>query len=143
MGTCWSQWIRTTSYWFLHEPTHGRTKTTKRWQRGQNMPMPRGPPQRMMMQPPMQQQPMELNSTMLAQASEAEQNDLIGTKLYNVLLPAHNDKLARKLTGMFLEGMDVTEILHLLDNPEALGQKVQEGLLALEEHQQQQQEVKA
>eukprot|EP00121_Abeoforma_whisleri_P000015 Awhi_evm1s14 len=107
------------------------------------MPMSRGaaPQQQPRMMPPQQmpmQPNMELNSTMLAEASEPEQKEMIGNRLYSLLLPAHNADLSGKITGMFLEGMDIAELLHLLEAPDALNQKVNEALIALasnEEHQ--------
>ncbi|XP_009117286.2 polyadenylate-binding protein 4 isoform X1 [Brassica rapa] len=62
----------------------------------------------------------------LAQASPAQQRTLLGESLYPLVnLIEHVN--AAKVTGMLLE-MDQTEVLHLLESPEALNAKVSEAL---------------
>ncbi len=46
---------------------------------------------------------------------------------------AHNNSLATKITGMLLE-LDDTDVLHLLDTPDALTERVQEAERVLREH---------
>ncbi|XP_063934784.1 polyadenylate-binding protein 4-like isoform X1 [Zophobas morio] len=83
-------------------------------------------------QPPLQPINTELNASELAKASEAEQRFIIGNKLYH-RITSINSELAPKVTGMLLE-MDISELLHLLESPEALLQKVKEAVDVIEEH---------
>lgn len=46
--------------------------------------------------------------------------------------PSSQPELAGKITGMLLE-MDNSELLHLLDNPDALNAKVGEAMIVLQE----------
>ncbi|KAG8743568.1 Protein phosphatase PP2A regulatory subunit B [Ceratobasidium sp. 414] len=65
----------------------------------------------------------------LASASPMEQKQMLGEMIY---LQIHQDEpdLAGKITGMLLE-MDNSELLHLLDTPEAMHAKVQEAIAVL------------
>mmetsp|Transcript_20687 Transcript_20687/g.50987 ORF Transcript_20687/g.50987 Transcript_20687/m.50987 type:complete len:153 (-) Transcript_20687:215-673(-) len=74
----------------------------------------------------------ELTLEMLANASPHEQKQMLGEKLYPVIYEKQ-PQLAGKVTGMLLE-MDNSEILHLLESPEALNEKVEEALHALQSH---------
>lgn len=49
-------------------------------------------------------------------------------------LSSLNPQLAGKITGMILE-LDNTEILHLLESPESLDEKVQEAIKVLQDFQ--------
>jgi polyadenylate-binding protein len=97
-----------------------------------------GPPQGGM--PPVQQQPQQphmasegaLTASALASASPEMQKNMIGERLYP-LIHASQPELAGKITGMLLE-MDNSELLHLLESPEALNAKIAEALLVLEAH---------
>ena len=78
-----------------------------------------------------------LDDQALAQADPAMQKNMIGEKLYP-LIHAHRPELAGKITGMLLE-MDNAELLNLIESPEALQQKIQEALVVLKNHQEEQQ----
>jgi len=69
----------------------------------------------------------------LANASTMEQKQMLGEVLYMRIAPSQPE-LAGKITGMLLE-MDNTELLHLLDAPDALNAKVGEALVVLHEYQ--------
>ncbi|KAJ4890734.1 Polyadenylate-binding protein 4 [Raphanus sativus] len=62
----------------------------------------------------------------LAQASPAQQRTMLGEALYPLVDQIEHENAA-KVTGMLLE-MDQTEVLHLLESPEALNAKVSEAL---------------
>ncbi|KNC78792.1 polyadenylate-binding protein 1 [Sphaeroforma arctica JP610] len=76
-----------------------------------------------------------LTASMLAEASAVQQKQLLGERLYPLIAATHTE-LAGKITGMLLE-MDNSELLHLLETPDALSLKVKEAVLVLETHQQQ------
>lgn len=88
--------------------------------------------------PPMQTIPMPLDPTMepldptiLAQASVEDQKNMIGQRLYpliNAINP--NPENSGKLTGMLLD-LDNSELLHLLESPEALNERVNEAIAVL------------
>ncbi|CAL5333738.1 unnamed protein product [Camellia sinensis] len=73
----------------------------------------------------------------LANASPADQRTMLGENLYP-LVEQLEPEMAAKVTGMLLE-MDQTEVLHLLESPEALKAKVAEAMEVLRNVQQQQQ----
>mmetsp|Transcript_9066 Transcript_9066/g.13637 ORF Transcript_9066/g.13637 Transcript_9066/m.13637 type:complete len:613 (-) Transcript_9066:203-2041(-) len=91
---------------------------------------------------PMQQQqpPAQMHATdgldhaTLAQADPQTQKNMIGERLYPLILQ-HQPTLAGKITGMLLE-MDNSELVHLLESPEALATKTQEAMSVLEAHNQ-------
>ncbi|CAN1802953.1 Polyadenylate-binding protein 2 [Linum perenne] len=75
-------------------------------------------------------------ATALANATPEEQRTMLGENLYP-LVDQLEPELAAKVTGMLLE-MDQTEVLHLLESPEALKAKVAEAmdvLRAVQQHQ--------
>ncbi|KAI8532785.1 hypothetical protein RHMOL_Rhmol11G0241400 [Rhododendron molle] len=72
----------------------------------------------------------------LANASPADQRTMLGENLYP-LVEQLEPEYAAKVTGMLLE-MDQTEVLHLLESPEALKAKVAEAMEVLRNVQQQQ-----
>jgi polyadenylate-binding protein len=94
-------------------------------------PMPQGAPQ----QAPSQPMPHEgaLTASALASASPEMQKNMIGERLYP-LIHQSQPELAGKITGMLLE-MDNSELLHLLESPEALNAKIAEALQVLDAHQ--------
>ncbi|XP_057782917.1 polyadenylate-binding protein 2-like [Salvia miltiorrhiza] len=73
----------------------------------------------------------------LANASPSEQRTMLGENLYP-LVEQLEPETAAKVTGMLLE-MDQTEVLHLLESPEALKAKVAEAMEVLRSVSQQQQ----
>jgi len=83
-----------------------------------------------------QQQPVqrreELSASALASLPPADQKNMIGERLYNQIAQRHGPK-AGKITGMLLE-MDISELLHLLEDNEALIVKEKEALKVLTEH---------
>ncbi|KAK8596827.1 hypothetical protein V6N13_001436 [Hibiscus sabdariffa] len=76
-------------------------------------------------------QPMPLQplATSLANATPEEQRTMLGESLYPLVERLERDAAA-KVTGMLLE-MDQTEVLHLIESPEALKAKVAEALEVL------------
>lgn len=75
-------------------------------------------------------------ATALANASPTEQRTMLGENLYP-LVEQLEPETAAKVTGMLLE-MDQTEVLHLLESPEALKAKVAEAMDVLRNVPQQQ-----
>lgn len=96
---------------------------------GGGMPNQPGPPP-----PPPGHMPQEgaLTASALASASPEMQKNMIGERLYP-LIHQSQPELAGKITGMLLE-MDNSELLHLLESPEALNAKITEALQVLEAH---------
>jgi len=74
-----------------------------------------------------------LTASALASASPELQKNMIGERLYP-LIHQSQPELAGKITGMLLE-MDNSELLHLLESPEALKAKIDEAIQVLEAHQ--------
>ena len=74
-----------------------------------------------------------LTANALASASPEMQKNMIGERLYPLIHQSQPD-LAGKITGMLLE-MDNSELLHLLESPEALKAKIDEAIQVLEAHQ--------
>ncbi|KAF8404988.1 hypothetical protein HHK36_009883 [Tetracentron sinense] len=76
-------------------------------------------------------------ATALANAKPEQQRTMLGESLYPLVDQLEHD-MAAKVTGMLLE-MDQTEVLHLLESPEALKAKVAEAMDVLRNVAQQQQ----
>ncbi|KAL2530561.1 Polyadenylate-binding protein 2 [Forsythia ovata] len=74
-------------------------------------------------------QPIGALASALANASPTEQRTMLGENLYPLVEQLELDTAA-KVTGMLLE-MDLTEVLHLLESPEALKAKVAEVMEVL------------
>ncbi|KAD5803121.1 hypothetical protein R6Q59_024673 [Mikania micrantha] len=70
-----------------------------------------------------------LSSSMLSAASPETQKQILGERLYP-LVKQHQPDHAAKITGMLLE-MDNTELVLLLESPEALAKKVEEAVQVL------------
>lgn len=82
--------------------------------------------------PPVAHEP--LTAAALASATPDVQKNMIGERLYPLIHHSQPD-LAGKITGMLLE-MDNSELLHLLESPDALNHKITEALQVLEAHNQ-------
>ncbi|KAF3435430.1 hypothetical protein FNV43_RR22519 [Rhamnella rubrinervis] len=78
-------------------------------------------------------------ATALANASPEQQRTMLGENLYPLVEQLEPDNAA-KVTGMLLE-MDQTEVLHLLESPDALKAKVAEAMEVLRNVAQQQQQA--
>lgn len=76
-----------------------------------------------------------LSATTLAQATPEQQRQILGENLFNQIAQLQ-PVLASKITGMLLEAMDNTELLHLLESPESLKSQVAEAVTILHEHEQ-------
>lgn len=98
-------------------------------QAGQQPPPAQGAPPTGGAPPPANE---ALTASALASASPEMQKNMIGERLYPLIHHSQPD-LAGKITGMLLE-MDNSELLHLLESPDALGAKIQEALQVLEAH---------
>lgn len=72
-----------------------------------------------------------LSAQSLARAGPAEQKQMLGESLYPLIHETQPD-LSGKITGMLLE-MDNGELLHLIESPPALQEKVDEALRVLAE----------
>ncbi|CDF39886.1 Polyadenylate-binding protein, partial [Chondrus crispus] len=75
-------------------------------------------------------QPLTLE--MLANATSGQQKQMLGERLYPQIAELQ-PTLSGKITGMLLH-MENTEILHLLESPEALAERVEEAVTVLREH---------
>ncbi|MCO5607334.1 hypothetical protein L7F22_061529 [Adiantum nelumboides] len=76
-----------------------------------------------------------LTAAALANAGPEEQKQMLGEAIYPKIAASHAE-LAGKLTGMILE-LPVSELLHLLEDTEALDAKVSEALEVLQEFEKQ------
>jgi len=76
-------------------------------------------------------------ASILVNSSPEQQKQLLGERLYALIVPSQGT-LTGKITGMLLEGLDNSELLHLIDSPEALQSKIHEAISALRAHMDQQ-----
>jgi polyadenylate-binding protein len=74
-----------------------------------------------------------LTSQALSEASPQEQKQMLGERLYPLIVDTHPE-LAGKITGMLLE-IDNAELLHMLDEADLLKRKVDEAVSVLRAHQ--------
>ncbi|CAA7271654.1 unnamed protein product [Cyclocybe aegerita] len=73
-----------------------------------------------------------ITAAQLAAANPMEQKQMLGEVIY-MRIAGTEPELAGKITGMLLE-MDNNELLHLLDSPDAMANKVNEALAVLHEY---------
>lgn len=88
-----------------------------------------------MQQPVPVVQPQEtdtLSPAYLAQLNPQQQKQILGEKLF-YLVSSRNQEHAPKITGMLLD-MEVGDILHLLEDAQALELKINEAISVLKEH---------
>lgn len=69
---------------------------------------------------------------MLANATPQEQKQILGERLYPMIERMH-PSLAGKITGMLLE-IENSELLHMIEDHEALKAKVEEAVAVLQVH---------
>jgi len=79
--------------------------------------------------------PNKLTAASLTNADPTQQKQMIGERIFP-LVQSFEPRLAGKITGMLLE-MDNTELLHLIEDQEALMQKVNEALAVLKQYNEQ------
>jgi polyadenylate-binding protein len=68
-----------------------------------------------------------------AQLAPEERRQVLGETLYplitsNLKGTSQDETLSGKITGMILEATDVSELVHLIESPEALTKKINEAL---------------
>jgi len=69
---------------------------------------------------------------LLANAKPQEQKQILGERLYPMIEHMHAN-LAGKITGMLLE-IENSELLHMIEDQEALKAKVEEAVAVLQVH---------
>jgi polyadenylate-binding protein len=74
-----------------------------------------------------------LTASVLALASPEDRKNMLGEHLFP-LIEAVEPEHGPKITGMLIDSMEVGELLHLLQSPEALQEKINEALEVLKAH---------
>jgi polyadenylate-binding protein len=69
----------------------------------------------------------------LRDSDPAKRKNLIGERLYSQI-SLKQPALVGKITGMLLDGMEDTELLHLIESPQDLEGRIKEALDVLEQH---------
>jgi len=77
--------------------------------------------------------PQVITMQFLEQYPPKEQKRILGERLYP-LISKPQPQLAGKITGMILDSAGTEELLHLVNDPQALGEKIEEALKVLKEH---------
>lgn len=72
----------------------------------------------------------------LAAATPQQRKNLIGEQLYGQI-QTKQPQLAGKITGMLLDGMEDSELIHLLESPAELDARIREAIEVLEQHKKQ------
>lgn len=109
-----------------------QTRTTYKY-----TPNMRNPPVQQVQAPPTVQQMHQkgqekLIASLLANAKPQEQKQILGERLYPMIERMHPN-LAGKITGMLLE-IENSELLHMIEDNEALKAKVEEAVAVLQVH---------
>lgn len=74
-----------------------------------------------------------LTASALASMDQDQQKQVLGERLYASVSKKYPER-AGKITGMLLEGLEIGELLNLLDAPDALESKCTEAIDALKKH---------
>jgi polyadenylate-binding protein len=82
---------------------------------------------------PLPNLPVKLTPQILATFPAEEQKSVLGERIYPLILKSQ-PALAGKITGMILDSLNPEEILNLIENADALNDKVGEALKVLQEH---------
>jgi len=97
------------------------------------IPAPMSQPQ-VVQVPPASMTKEQLASALVTVAPE-QAKQMLGERLYALIAPTQGN-LSGKITGMLLEGLDNSELLMLIDSPDALQDKILEAINALQAHSQ-------
>jgi len=95
--------------------------------------MPKQSPNQPATQAPVQDQAHPLTAERLSALPMEDQKHFLGERLYP-LIAKPQPALAGKITGMILDSSYPDEMLHLIENPQALNDKIEEALKVLREH---------
>jgi len=107
--------------------------------RGAGQPNRRGMKQTQDPSAPAAAQQSDLTPQILAKYSVDDQKRMIGERLYTLIYKTQGN-LTGKITGMILESYsfqhdwELEEMIHLIENPESLNEKVNQALKVLKEH---------
>jgi polyadenylate-binding protein len=102
--------------------------------RGMKQPVPMGAAQvPQVVGSPAEQIPPSAFAQMLTTLSPEDQKRLCGEKIYPLIAQVQ-PVLAGKITGMILESSYVEQLVHLIEDKEALNEKVSEALKVLKDH---------
>ena len=69
----------------------------------------------------------------LRDSDPTKRKNLIGERLYSQI-SVSQPNFVGKITGMLLDGMEDTELLHLIESPQDLEGRIKEALDVLEQH---------
>jgi len=97
------------------------------------IPVAVGGPQAVSVSPLDQQIPPSAFAQLIATLNPEDQKRLCGEKIYP-LIAKSQPSLAGKITGMILESSYVDHLVHLIEDTEALNEKVNEALNVLKDH---------